>query len=80
MLACDGIWDCVTNIECMQKLVEQVDLIKKLKHKDSFGDKTLLSKPVEKLFTKILAEDSADGLGTDNMTAILIYFHNNLEL
>ena len=33
--------------------------------------------PVEEMLDSILAPDAEYGVGTDNMTAILIYFHQN---
>ena len=40
-----------------------------------------MSKPLEELFTEILAPRvDARYPGTDNMTAILVYFHNNQHL
>ena len=39
-----------------------------------------LSKPVEEMFGEILAKYiGGDNAGTDNMTAILVYFHENLN-
>ena len=35
-----------------------------------------MSDPVEKLLDEILAPNTDDGIGTDNMTAILIKFNS----
>jgi serine/threonine protein phosphatase PrpC len=67
ILACDGIWDCLTNEECVQSLE------KKLK---DLTDKDTIATPVEQMLGEILAEDTETGIGTDNMTAILIKFKN----
>lgn len=77
MLACDGIWDCLPSKECIKLLEKKVE-----NHKASFGEKSNLTKPVEEMFSEILAPnlDAEDGVGTDNMTAILIYFHQNMSL
>ena len=40
-------------------------------------DDTNLSPVVEKLFDEILAPNTDDGLGTDNMTAIWIKLYND---
>ena len=62
--ACDGIWDCLTP-------QESVDKVKELnaKHKD-------LRKNVEDLLDSIVAEDvgSSGGIGCDNMTCFIIQF------
>ena len=68
LLACDGIWDCLTNEEAVENLE------KKLK---SISDKEPMSNAVEKLLDEILAPNTDDGIGTDNMTAILIKFNNS---
>jgi len=74
ILACDGIWDCLTNEACVEKLGTK---IKDLESLDNVKD---LSKPVEEMFSEILAKNIGDdGKGTDNMTAILVYFHDNLK-
>lgn len=67
MLACDGIWDCLSNEECVKKMDELIQ-----KHKSNMKDK--ISRPVEELLGDILAPNTDDGIGTDNMTAILILF------
>ena len=64
--ACDGIWDCVENEECCEIMTK---LIKE--HNPSTNEH---HKPVESLLDSILATDTSDGKGTDNMTAILIKF------
>lgn len=75
MLACDGIWDCLTNEQCVQTLQERIDKVK-----SSFGAKSNISKPVEGMLGDILAPTTDDGIGTDNMTAVLIYFPKNMGL
>ena len=64
--ACDGIWDCKTNEECVEYIKE------KLKAKNEPKD---VCGVVEHLFSDILATDTESGIGTDNMTAILIKFN-----
>jgi len=69
MLACDGIWDCMTNERCVEYLAE-------LTTKTKPNAKTC-HVPVEHMLDSILAPDTSDGIGTDNMTAILIWFPSN---
>jgi protein phosphatase 2C family protein 2/3 len=66
VMACDGIWDCVTNEECCEKVNK--------KHSEIHPKPAETSKIVESLFDEILAEETEVGIGTDNMTCILIYF------
>jgi len=66
MMACDGIWDCLSNQECVDKVKEIVD-------EDGMQEATDdLNKITEKLLDEILAPNTEDGIGTDNMTAIII--------
>jgi serine/threonine protein phosphatase PrpC len=62
--ACDGIWDCLSNEEVCDLMREKIK-------KSSPGPKDY-HKPVEEMLDKILAKDTDTGIGTDNMTAILI--------
>jgi len=64
MVACDGIWDCVSNEQCCEKLNNYIKMSK--------PDESSYNIPVEHLFDNILAPNTDDGIGTDNMTAILI--------
>ncbi len=69
MLACDGIWDCLSNEQCVENLKD--DYLKRMKK-----ERKELSYPVELMFADILAPNTEDGIGTDNMTAVLIMFNN----
>ena len=47
---------------------------------ESLDNESELSKPIEEMFSEILAKNIGDdGKGTDNMTAILVYFHDNIK-
>ena len=64
ILACDGIWDCLTSEECV---TQTRDALSKL------GDNPITN-IIEAMFDKILAVDilSSAGVGTDNMTCIVV--------
>lgn len=65
IVACDGIWDCKTNEECVRFLKDNMKA--DLKNSD-------ITPPVEMLLDDCCAMNTDDGIGTDNMTAILIKF------
>jgi serine/threonine protein phosphatase PrpC len=64
IVACDGIWDCMTNQEA-------VDFVSEIIQK-----KPKLSQVVEDMFDKIIASDvaSSGGIGCDNMTCVIVQF------
>jgi len=66
VLACDGIWDCMTNQEIVDFIRERIG-------------KKKLSEIVEDILDNCLAEDvrKTNGIGTDNMTCIIVQFHHN---
>ena len=59
-MACDGIWDCKDNQGCLDFLKPTIT-----KAKNNY-------EPLELLLDDCLAGNTEDGIGTDNMTAILI--------
>ncbi|XP_030491936.2 probable protein phosphatase 2C 60 isoform X1 [Cannabis sativa] len=61
VLACDGIWDCMSS----QQLVDYV--------RDQLKEETKLSAICEKVFDRCVAP-TAGGEGCDNMTMILVQF------
>lgn len=64
VIACDGIWDCLTS----QETIEFVDNL--------IGKKEKLSQVIEDMFDKIIASDiaSSGGIGCDNMTCVIVQF------
>lgn len=69
LLACDGIWDCLTNQEAADLMHQRLTSRKSTEK---------LSTIVGDMFDKIIASSVATsgGIGCDNMTAILVKFHN----
>ena len=65
VIACDGIWDCISNDDC-------VDMIRFHIYKENSNAKPSIH--IEKMFDKIIVKrlNLANGIGTDNMTCILI--------
>ena len=66
VVACDGIWDCLSNQNC-------VNMIRRLTFEK---EENYCSLYIEQLFDKIVAKsiNMSDGIGTDNMSAILVRF------
>ncbi|MCP3662447.1 MAG: protein serine/threonine phosphatase 2C family protein [Gammaproteobacteria bacterium] len=67
LLACDGIWDCLSSQEGIEFCQEWLKI-----------KRDTLSPCLEAMFDKIIASDvaSSGGIGCDNMTAILIQLKN----
>lgn len=67
LVACDGIWDCVTNQEA-------VDFVK-----TRLPTATSLSAICEELFDKCLAKNPKQtrGIGGDNMTCLIVQLRAN---
>lgn len=67
VIACDGIWDCLTSQQCVDLLAKSIKARKAPQQN---------SKVVEDMFDQIICKDihspDSDGSGTDNMTCILI--------
>ncbi|KAF4347538.1 hypothetical protein CsatB_007256 [Cannabis sativa] len=62
VLACDGIWDCLTSQQLVDLIHEQLQLESKL------------SAVCEKVLDRCLAPSTVNGEGCDNMTMILVQF------
>ena len=69
IIACDGIWDCLTSQECVTLMHKKIGARKA-------AERTSLV--VEDMFDEIVAKDihspDCDGSGTDNMTCIIVEF------
>lgn len=67
-LACDGIWDCLTNQQAAEFVHERIDKV---------GEAYKASTIVCEMFDKIIASSVAasGGIGCDNMTAVVVKFH-----
>ncbi len=67
IIACDGIWDCLTSQQCVDTLAKGIKTRK---------PQQTTAKVVEDMFDQIICKDlqssNCDGSGTDNMTCILI--------
>jgi len=66
IIACDGIWDCLTSNEAVDTVGDL--LVNKKKDK--------VSQVIEDVFDRIIATDvaSGGGIGCDNMTCIIVQF------
>lgn len=69
VIACDGIWDCLTSQQCITLVKEYLG-----DPSGTYGGN--LSSHIERMFDKIIATDvaSSGGIGCDNMTAVIIQF------
>ena len=66
--ACDGIWDCLSNQDAADKMAGKLD--------KNMPEPLKFHEPVGEMLDEILAKDTETGIGTDNMTAIIINFPN----
>ena len=65
LIACDGIWDCLTSQQAVDEFGELFN-----KKREN------ISTSIEDVFDKIIASDvaSSGGIGCDNMTCVVIQF------
>lgn len=63
IIACDGIWDCLTSQQAVDEFGELLN-----KKREN------ISTSIEDVFDKIIASDvaSSGGIGCDNMTCVVI--------
>eukprot|EP00826_Nyctotherus_ovalis_P045494 TRINITY_DN5041_c0_g1_i23.p1 TRINITY_DN5041_c0_g1~~TRINITY_DN5041_c0_g1_i23.p1 ORF type:complete len:226 (+),score=52.91 TRINITY_DN5041_c0_g1_i23:545-1222(+) len=70
MIACDGIWDCMSSQRAVDYIREQI-----AKHQFFKPKNAKLSRIIEQLFDKNIAGSvEASNIGRDNMTCILVRF------
>ncbi len=71
ILACDGIWDCMTSQGAVDYLRDKLKPVAKMEK--SFK----ISAIIEGMLDSILAKDieASDGIGCDNMSCMVICFH-----
>ncbi|KAL0447557.1 UNVERIFIED_CONTAM: putative protein phosphatase 2C 11 [Sesamum latifolium] len=67
VLACDGIWDCMSS----QQLVDFI--------REQLKSESKLSLVCEKVLDRCLAPSTAGGEGCDNMTMILVQFKKPIQ-
>ncbi|KAK4401120.1 putative protein phosphatase 2C 60 [Sesamum angolense] len=67
VLACDGIWDCMSSQQLVDFILEQLK------------SESKLSLVCEKVLDRCLAPSTAGGEGCDNMTMILVQFKKPIQ-
>lgn len=67
VLACDGIWDCMSSQQLVDFIHEQLN------------SETKLSAVCERVLDRCLAPNTAGGEGCDNMTMILVQFKKPIQ-
>jgi len=67
VIACDGIWDCVTSKKCTRFLYNRIE-----------EDQSLVP-AIEQLMDECIAGDleNCGGIGHDNMTCLVVYFKSS---
>ena len=64
LIGCDGIWETMETKDICQVI------------KKDFQGKKSIDKIVEDLLDKLIAKETIDGVGCDNMSAVLVRFKN----
>jgi len=69
VLACDGVWDCMTNQECVDFVRVRLQA-----RKEGGREGEPLSKVAEEVVDACLADDprKTTGIGGDNMTCLIV--------
>lgn len=64
LMGCDGIWETLSGQEICEGIKQRLDINKSIK----------LSAVLEDLLDKLIAQDTVEGTGCDNMTAVIFRF------
>lgn len=67
ILACDGIWDCLSSEDAVVRMRRGLG---------DLANKENVNEVIEAVFDEIIAQDilSSSGVGTDNMTCLVVEF------
>ena len=71
IIACDGIWDCLTSQSACDKFKERITSISKSKEKN-LKNTNIVSEILDNILAKNVT--TSGGIGCDNMTCILVVF------
>ena len=69
IVACDGIWDCMSSEKACERFIAFESEMAGLNDSNT-------ANIVEEILDDIIAPSTDEGIGTDNMTCILVYFKN----
>ena len=72
LLACDGIWDCMSNDEAGERINEEMSKLKEWMPK---------SNAIGNLMDQLICPKLEKGVksGTDNMTCMIVYFKHDVK-
>lgn len=67
LMGCDGIWETLSNQEL-------IDFVNERLKKESELQPKALEPIIESLLDRLLAPDTSNGTGCDNMTSVIVVF------